>query len=167
MTKILVLGTTILAAGVTDDGLNWVAPGQIIPKNVAVGALVVDVELPDGFTPTAYTWNGSAVELAPVAPPPALPRQITKLAFRNRFTVAEKVAIDLASIDNPAADMATRQQSAAVRVSLADAAAATYIDLAREDTRAGVTLLETAGILGAGRAMAILDAEILDEEQVK
>jgi hypothetical protein len=105
---------------------------------------------------------------APTEPPaPApLPRHITKLAFRNRFTTAEKVMIDLASIDDPAADMVARQQAAAVRVAQADAAAATYIDLDRADTRDGVTMLETAGILGAGRALEILDAEIFDIERV-
>lgn len=167
MTKILILSTSILAVNPVDTGSAWEAPGQILPKSVVPGAQLVEATLPDGFSPQHYMWTGSAVEILPAAPPPAPPRQITKLAFRNRFTVAEKVAIDLASIDNPAADMASRQQSASVRVSLADAAAATYIDLGREDTRVGVTMLETAGILGAGRAAAILDAEILDTERVQ
>lgn len=100
-------------------------------------------------------------------PPQPETHQITKLAFRNRFTTAEKVGIDLASIDDPEAEMAVRQQAAAVRVSLADLAAATYIDLVREDTRAGVLMLEAAGILGAGRALEILDAEIQPDERVQ
>lgn len=92
-------------------------------------------------------------------------RHITVLAFRNRFTQAEKIAIDIASIDNPAASMAARQQQAAIRVSLADTAAANYIDLDRPDTRAGVTMLEEAGILTAGRALEILDADISEGER--
>ncbi|KQW97143.1 hypothetical protein ASC94_10150 [Massilia sp. Root418] len=112
-------------------------------------------------------WNGTDVVPMPTAPQEAPPRRITKLAFRNRFTVAEKVAIDLASIDDPSSGAAARQQAAAVRVSLADAAAAAYIDLARDDTRAGVLMLEAAGILGAGRALEILDADIQPHERVQ
>ena len=83
--------------------------------------------------------------------------KLTVLAFRNRFTMAEKIAIDFASIDNPNADMQTRQFQAAIRVMLADIAAATFIDTQRADTRAGVQQLETAGILATGRASQILD----------
>jgi hypothetical protein len=83
--------------------------------------------------------------------------KITVLAFRNRFTQAEKIAIDLASIDNPAAPMQQRQLAAMLRVSQADTSCATFIDLARSDTRSGVQILETYGILGAGRASVILD----------
>jgi hypothetical protein len=100
----------------------------------------------------------------PPEPPAPVARHITVLAFRNRFTQAEKVAIELAAADNPAAPMADRQKSAAIRASQADAAAATYIDLDREDTRAGVTALEAGGILGAGRALEILDAPVQPHE---
>jgi hypothetical protein len=101
----------------------------------------------------------------PIGWQPPRPRHITVLAFRNRFTQAEKVAIDLASIDNPTAGIEVRQQQAAIRVSLADTAAANYIDLDRPDTRAGVTMFEDAGILAAGRALAILDGEIAESER--
>lgn len=87
----------------------------------------------------------------------AIEKKITVLAFRNRFTQAEKVAIDMASIDNPAGTMQQRQLAAMLRVSQADTSAATFIDLSRTDTRAGVQILETYGILGVGRAAAILD----------
>ena len=83
--------------------------------------------------------------------------RITKLAFRNRFTMAEKVAMEIASLDNPGAAMAQRQQAAALRANLADTAAAVFIDLTRADTRAGVQMLEVSGLLAAGRALEILD----------
>lgn len=92
-------------------------------------------------------------------------RKITKLAFRNRFTAAEKVTMEIASLDNPAATMAQRQQAAALRVNLADTAAAVFIDLSRADTRAGVQMLEAAGLLAAGRALQILDAPVQPSEQ--
>ncbi|WP_157201393.1 hypothetical protein [Massilia sp. Root418] len=167
MTKILVLGTGVLAVDPVDTGDSWETPGQVIPKAVAAGAQLVDADLPGDFSPARYMWNGTDVVPMPTAPQEAPPRRITKLAFRNRFTVAEKVAIDLASIDDPSSGAAARQQAAAVRVSLADAAAAAYIDLARDDTRAGVLMLEAAGILGAGRALEILDADIQPHERVQ
>lgn len=83
--------------------------------------------------------------------------KITVLALRNRFTTNEKIAIDLASLDNPALTMEQRALAASVRVMMADIAVATYIDLNRPDTRAGVQALETYGIIGAGRASQILD----------
>ena len=87
-------------------------------------------------------------------------QRITRLAFRNRFTQAEKVTLEIASLDDPTAAMAVRQQAAALRVALADQANATYIDLDRADTRAGVQQLETLGLLAAGRALEILDAPV-------
>lgn len=91
--------------------------------------------------------------------------RITRLAFRNRFTMPEKTALEMAAIDNPAAAMSARQQSAALRATLTDTAAATFIDLARPDTRAGVQMLEALGLLAEGRALEILDAPIQPEER--
>lgn len=85
---------------------------------------------------------------------------ITVLAFRNRFTKAEKVALELASIDDPAATLAQRQMAAAIRVDLQDLSTATFVDLSRADTRAGVQMLETYGLIGAGRASIILDTPV-------
>lgn len=90
--------------------------------------------------------------------------KITKLAFRNRFTQAEKVAIEIAALDDPAKPMAQRAQSAALRASQADIQAATFIDLNREDTRTGVQMLESAGLLAAGRAEVILDTVPSEQE---
>ena len=91
--------------------------------------------------------------------------RITKLAFRNRFTQAEKVMLEIAALDNPAAPMPQRQQAAALRANLADTVAATFIDLAHLYTRDGVQMLEAAGLLAAGRALQILDAPVAPEER--
>ena len=101
---------------------------------------------------------------APPAPPAPVFTRLTKFGFRGRFTQAEKTAIELASLDDPAAPLAQRQQAADIRVYLADVAAATYIDPQRPETRAGVQALEAAGLIGAGRALQILDAPIQAEE---
>lgn len=95
---------------------------------------------------------------------PAAPRHITKLAFDNRFTQAESVAIEIAQLDDPSASMPARQAAAALRASQRKVDRATYIDLDRPDTRAGVLALEAGGLLGAGRALEILDAEIQPHE---
>lgn len=91
--------------------------------------------------------------------------RITRLAFRNRFTQAEKVMLELAALDDATAPMAQRQQSVAIRVYLADVAASAFVDLARADTRAGVQSLEVAGLLAPGRALQILDAPVQAHER--
>ena len=90
----------------------------------------------------------------PEAPPP---RRITRLAFISRFSDAEAVAIDLASIG-------ATPQAAGMRRYMSKVNAATYIDLDRADTRAGVQALEAACVLAAGRALQILDAPVQPEE---
>jgi hypothetical protein len=99
------------------------------------------------------------------APPPPGAVLITKLAFRERFTTSEKITIELASIDVPDGQMPSRQASAQMRVWLSDIEAAQFIDLNYQPTRDGVQALEDYGLIGAGRALAILDAEPTAEER--
>lgn len=105
-----------------------------------------------------YVHDGTSLSLPP-------DMRITRLAFRNRFTQAEKVMLELAGLDDPTAPMAQRQQSAAIRVYLADVAASAFVDPARADTRAGVQSLEAAGLLAPGRALQILDAPVQAHER--
>lgn len=90
---------------------------------------------------------------------------VTKFAFRNRFNQSEKVAIELAALDDPTAPMPQRQAAAALRANQADVAASTFIDLARPDTRTAVQQLEALGLLSSGRAAEILDAPIQSSER--
>lgn len=92
-------------------------------------------------------------------------QRLTRLAFRNRFTQAEKVALEIAALDDASASMIQRQQSAALRARLADLAASTFVDLGHADTRAGVQSLEDSGLLAAGRAVEILDSPVLAAER--
>ncbi|MCL1962467.1 MAG: hypothetical protein FWG56_12020 [Desulfovibrionaceae bacterium] len=116
-----------------------------------------------------WTWDGQALappqtaDAPPQEPAPAA-RRITRLAFRNRFTAAEKVALELASLDDPAAPMAQRQQAAMLRVNLDDIKTASWIDLDLTDTRAGVRQMQALGLLAQGRADEILDAPVRPEE---
>ena len=106
-----------------------------------------------------YRYEDGALALAPDT-------RITRLAFRNRFTSAEKMALEMAALDDPTAPMAQRQQAAAIRVHLADVAASTFVDLGRADTRAGVQALEAGGLLTEGRALEILDAPVPPSERL-
>lgn len=106
-----------------------------------------------------YVYDGTSLTLPPDT-------RITRLAFRNRFTQAEKVMLELAALDDATAPMAQRQQSSAIRVYLADVAASSFIDLADPGTRAGVQALEAGGLLAAGRATVILNAPVTPSERL-
>ena len=91
--------------------------------------------------------------------------RVTKLAFRNRFTQAEKAALEFAALDDPSAATPQRMQSAALRAYLKDVESATFIDLSRPELIAGVQALEVMSLLAEGRAMAILSAPIEPAER--
>ena len=103
-------------------------------------------------------WNPEVQAFEP-GPPPVVPteRNASRKAFLSRFTDAEAIVIDLASIG------ATRE-AAAVRRYLSKVNAAQHIDLADNETRTGVQALEAAGLLQPGRALVILDAPIEPKE---
>lgn len=125
-------------------------PGQWLPASGAsIGWLHADGAL-------------TAPEPAPAAAPDL---RITRLAFRQRFTDAEQIAIELASLDNPSAAAAERQQQAALRVYLKNVDAAQYIDLAAPTVQTGVQALEAMGLLAAGRAAEILSADVQPGER--
>lgn len=93
------------------------------------------------------------------------PRHITNLAFDLRFTTEERVAIEMASLDDPAAPLAQRQQAAEVRVSLQRANKAGFTDLDDPVTRTGVEQFELVGLIAPGRSAAILDGPIEERER--
>jgi len=82
---------------------------------------------------------------------------ITRLAFLNRFTTEEAIALDLKSIG-------ATVDAASLRLYRSKVDAASFIDLSREDTRQGVQYLETLGVLAEGRAAEILDTPAADGE---
>lgn len=137
-------------AGSIVFGVTQVAAEIDAPHMVPIESL--DVSL------IGQRWNPEAQEFEP-GPPPAEPteRNVSRKAFLSRFTDAEAIDIDLASIG------ATRE-AAAVRRYLSKVNAAQHIDLSDNETRDGVQALETAGLLKPGRALAILDAPIEPKE---
>ena len=80
--------------------------------------------------------------------------RITKLAFLNRFTQPERLAIRTAS-----------KSSVAIEDYIAMVTEAKWIDLNRPDTRGGVLALEDATLLAPGRALVILDAPVQPYER--
>ena len=142
---------------------------KLIIQNNRIAATATDeytgpdeyIDAPADFDVTRlgeYRYEDEVLVLAPAT-------RVTRRAFRNRFTQSEKVALELAALDDPAATMAQRQQAAAIRVHLADVAVSTFIDLAAQDTRAGVQALEAGGLLTEGRALEILDAPVQPHER--
>lgn len=144
------------------------ADGFFTP-NIAAEFVEVPDFVSDGWSNETGDWLAPPPlpEPVPVPPPEPVPevRRITRLAFRNRFTSAEKISMEIAALDNPAAAMPARAQAAALRANQADLASATFVDLQRPDTRAGVQMLEAAGLLAVGRASIILDAPVQADER--
>ena len=139
-----------------------VPPDQAFCEALALQFVAVPDEVVPGSRRSLDEFGGviwtAPVVVAPAPPPPPYyGRIITRLAFLRRFTDAEAVAIDLASIGNTV-------QSAMLRRAQAKISAAEEIQLDNTETRDGVLALETAGLLATGRAAAILDAKVLAAE---
>lgn len=82
--------------------------------------------------------------------------KITKLGFRNRFSFAEKIAIEEAA-----------KTDSAVSVILKDLEAATYIDITRPDTILGMSVLVQKGLITEERKLIILSPPVTPEEQFR
>ena len=133
---------------------------EILKNGVVVNVIVADEAFAEEHYPGQ--WRVQESTDSPPMPPPQT--KITKLAFRNRFTQAEKTAMEFASIDNPSADTAARLQAAALRAYLKDVDSATFIDLSRQDLIDGIQALETMSLIASGRANQILSAPIKPHE---
>lgn len=67
--KLLILNTAILAAGdLTETADSIQSPDAIYPKHVINGWQIVEVEVPDGFAPAGYLWDGITVGIKPISP---------------------------------------------------------------------------------------------------
>lgn len=142
----------------------------LIKNNVVENAILADsveraqtfypdhevIEQPDGVGPGFRRVDGVWTPPEPVVVPED--RKITRLAFLNRFTDAEAVAIDLAS-------QGATVQAAFMRRYQAKVNAASFIDLSDPNTRNGVIALEDGGLLADGRADEILNAPVQPHEK--
>lgn len=105
-----------------------------------------------------YTGSWPGLEIIP-------DRAITHLAYRSRFTDTERPMVELAAAHNPGASDEAKFAAATLRSALRDAASAKFIDLDDERTRNGVRMLETAGIIAAGRADEIIFSAVTEDEK--
>lgn len=101
-------------------------------------------------------------------PNPVESTKLTRLEFRSRFTLQEKAAIDLASLDNPQEPTEQRLVAATLRAMLADQAVAEFIDIGDESTIAGVQYLAQVGLLTEKRAQEVLTHNFMEtpDEQI-
>lgn len=109
-------------------------------------------------------WTGTHWESIPQPETPQ-PRHITKRAWRTRFTKAERVAVEWASVDRADATLQERQIAAALRSDLKDQEQAIYIDLDDPDVADGLQQLADFGLIAAHRPDEILSAPVLDSER--
>ena len=129
---------------------------------------------------TVMVWDGSSghsayaeIYLTKVGeggayPAPSLPdTRLSPLAFRQRFTQAEKVAIEIASLDVPSAPMQQRALAAALQANQQYILAAMAIELSHTVTRQWVQALEQCGLITPGRASEILDTPLTDSERAQ
>lgn len=131
---------------------------------VAVTQAAAEIQVPNLIALDSYDasvlgkrYNADTGDFEDAPQPAPTPTTVlTKLQFRNRFTLSEKAAIEFAALDDPSAPTAQRQQSAMLRAVLADHAAAEHIDLADQSTIDGVHLLVQAGLLTAERGQEVL-----------
>lgn len=133
---------------------------HILSNGVIVNTLAADQSFVEEHYPNQWQLASAPPPIDAAEPTDT---RITRLAFRNRFTTAEKVALELAALDNPSATMAQRQQSAALRAHLKDLDAASWVDLTRPETAAALQMLEASGLIDEGRAAAILDVDSITD----
>ena len=145
---------------------NWFTSNQSEAAGTAPD--IADPGLPVSKQPYPY-WNGTEWVSQVYLPEPVFlrssRRHITKLAFRQRFTNAERIAIEIAALDDPAGTQQDREKSAAIRSYMKDVDVAKFIDLDRTDLQDGVNFLESIGLLAVGRANEIITNAITNDER--
>lgn len=112
--------------------------------------------------------NGTVVrELVSSEPAPVEHRfrRLTITAWRRRFTREERVAIELAQLDDPTTGMRRRQAAAALRSDIRDQENARYIDLDDPDVMSGLLNLESFGLIAVGRSSEIQQPDAEPEER--
>lgn len=116
--------------------------------------------IPEGYDPNIHELiyaNGDAVGYTgSMRTEKPAATKITKLAFKQRMTKNERIAVREAAKTN--AEVFDFQD-------LLDSA--TYVDLDRQDTIDGVNQLEASGLLADGRASEILTAPVEEHEKYK
>lgn len=101
------------------------------------------VEVPEAAQ-AGDSWDGTTLTPAP-DPGPQVRTRLTVREFREQFTMSEKAAIHTAAMSD-----------GAIAAYLADVASAQFVELDFQQTIDSVQALETAGLIGPGRAVQVL-----------
>lgn len=134
---------------------------QLTPELMSQYSNVIDITNDNPTPVVGWVFNGSQILPPAGSAPVAATRRITKLGLRNRFTINEKMAIQVLmnTTSNP--------YSFALQAWVSDFNVSTYIDLNRPETIAGIGFLEQITIIGVGRANQILNNNITEEERYR
>lgn len=130
--------------------------------NTVVGA-VEYTTIDTSPTPPAWLEPDPEVEPPPAADPPT-EILISKVALLRRATLTERVSMEMAQIDNPGASIEQRQYAATMRVWMRELESMKAINLVDPEVIAGIRGLESAGLIGSGRADQILSQVVEDHE---
>lgn len=149
--------------GFDEDGWYAGVVDLDAPNSTPIAPRLLSVDNTPGEPRARWVGYAWVIRLNPT-PPPVMP-WITLLAFRKRFTAAERAMLERKALDDPAGTDAQRNRAAAVRAWFADLAATGHADLADGDVRGPVIQMETATWIAAGRALEILDAPIQPGER--
>jgi hypothetical protein len=128
----------------------------IVQNEKVVNVVISDSPEPSWILSTSANVGDDYVDGVFAYCQPTADMRITKLAFKQRFTAAERIAIREAAKTVPEVyDFEDLVNSAA------------FIDLARPDTIAAVHYIEAGGLIAEGRAVEILSPPVEDIERYK
>jgi hypothetical protein len=134
----------ILASG-SGALLAW-APTEAALPTPPANAVTRTLDAWDAPPPLPYQWSPTALDWVVPAPP-----KLTRLEFRWRYTLAEQIAVDTATVIH--ADATVR---ATLRVLSASLAEATEIDVTDPRTVQGVQYHAALGLIAPERVAEIL-----------
>ena len=127
------------------------------------GEVVNTIFATEEFAEETFPGNWRVAEAIEL-PTERVQSRMSVLAFRLRFTAAEKAAIELAAVHTPEANMEAQLKAASIRAYMADLSVADFVDTQRDVVRGGTEILEFWGYLGDGRSAEILDTPIKPSE---
>ncbi len=131
-----------------------VVENVIEATQVFADTLGYDYAVESATASIGWTYDGSTfTPNVPVVKD--LGRIVTKLAFRNRFTIPERAGITLAAND-PA--------NIVLRVAMDDLAVSDFIDLTRQEILGLLLGMESSGLLAVGRASEIITTPVSQGE---
>lgn len=148
----------MICALVNDNMVVAVATISSDEEFIQIGKVysnIIDVTDFNPMPQAGWLFDGSALSPGPGMADTTV-RKITKLGLRQRFTFSELCALTAAS-----------GSYVPVAALMGNLNVANYVDLNRADTKGGIQLLVSLGLITQQRASEILNAPINSEERYK